>query len=89
MSFNPRTFRLGSIATRKWMTNYPVVRHQQRDEIRDAFEADPIFSKQIDFVRRGFLGALGRARFWSRHGLRLPKDVKLPDPWHKKVSTTG
>lgn len=57
-----------------------VTRHPQRDEIRDAFEADPIFSKQIDFVRRGLLGALGRARFWSRHGLRLPKDVKLPDP---------
>jgi len=63
-----------------------VTRHPQRDEIRGEFETDPIFSKLIDFACRALLGALARARFWPRHGLWLPKDVKLPDPWHKKVS---
>lgn len=60
--------------------NVFVIRHPQRDEIKGAFEADPIFLKQIDFVCRGLLGALGRARFWPRHGLRLAEGVILPDP---------
>ena len=42
------------------------IRHPQRDEIRGAFETDPIFSKLIDFACRALLGA-----FWSSSILAL------------------